>query len=168
MGNNGLLQLEIGESVVYQNERYFIRQVNSINTVVLIYAETGAIKEVSISEVSVSKFEEPKKTDDLQRISDDSWNQAMERFDIVQPLLVAGRTRKMVEARAKEFGISTNTLYGWIKRFQETGKVTDLLREDRTDKGEPRLAPEIKEIVETAIQNEYKTQQKKSVAKVCR
>ncbi|CAN8139514.1 transposase [uncultured Thiomicrorhabdus sp.] len=168
MSNNGLLRLEVGESVVYENQGYFIRQLNNLNSVVLIHSETSEIKEVPISEISVAKFDQSKKTDDLQKISDTFWNKAMKRFEIIQPLLASGRTRQMVAERAKEVGVSTNTLYGWIKRYQETGKVTDLIPEKRADKGEARLSVEVEDIVKSVIKTEYKTQQKKSVAKVCR
>ncbi|WP_319557976.1 Mu transposase C-terminal domain-containing protein [Thiomicrorhabdus sp.] len=168
MSNNGLLRLEVGESVVYENEGYFIRQLNNLNSVVLIHSETNEIREVPMSEISVAKFDESKKTDDLQKISDSLWNKAMKRFEIIQPLLASGRTRQMVTERAKQAGVSTNTLYGWIKRYQETGKVTDLIPEKRADKGEARLSVEVEEIVKSVIKTEYKTQQKKSVAKVCR
>lgn len=77
MSNNELLRLEVGESVVYENEGYFIRQLNNLNSVELIHSETNEIREVPISEISVAKFDESKKTDDLQKISDTLWNKAM-------------------------------------------------------------------------------------------
>lgn len=168
MAESGLLKLEPGESVSYQGEEYFISRVTDLTHVLLIHPKTKNLKEVPVAEISGVDFFEAKPTSDLELISEDKWSEAIQRYNIIKPLLIAGRTRAMVASRADESGYSTNTLYGWIRKYEETGKVTELLPAERADKGESKLSAKLQELVTNVIKTEYKTKQKKSVTKVYR
>jgi len=163
-----MLKLSPGESVSYEGEEYFIKQVTGLTHLVLIHPDTKVLKEVAISEISGVNDFEVNPTSDLALIPDAKWNEAIKRFEIIKPLLVNGRTRPMVEARANEYGFSTNSLYGWIRRYETTGKVTELLTDERADKGESKLSQQLQDLIKDVIKTEYKTRQKKSITKVHR
>jgi len=166
MAQKGLLKLELGESVMFEGTEYFISQISDLTHAILIHPKTRDLKEVPISEIS--GVSEAKPTSDLELISSEKWDEAILRYDIIKPLLIKKRTRVLVEERAKEYGRSPTTLYQWIKRYEESGKVTELIRASRADKGEVRLSDEISELLNSVIKTEYKTRQKKSITKVHR
>jgi len=166
MSQTGLLKLEVGESVIFEGTEYFISQISDLTHAILIHPQTKQLKEVSIAEIS--GVSEAKPTSDLELIPDDKWDEAIFRYEIIKPLLIKGRTRALVTDRAKKYSRSPTTLYEWIKRYEESGKVTELLRSDRSDKGEVRLSDEISDLLKSVIKTEYKTQQKKSITQVHR
>lgn len=168
MSDYGKLKLEPGESVSYDSEEYYIRQVDDLTHVVLIHPETKALKEVPIAEIDGINFTESRPTPDLEVISDEKWNKAIDRFQIIKPLLVNGRTRALVANQAAKHGFSTNTLYDWIRKYEKTGRVTDLVSSQRSDKGSMKLGSELQDMIEDIIKMEYKTEQKKSITKVYR
>ncbi|MBD3821451.1 MAG: DDE-type integrase/transposase/recombinase [Thiotrichales bacterium] len=168
MADAGMLKLTPGESVTYEGEEYFIKQVADLTHIVLIHPTTKKLKEVAISDLGIVNSGDAKKTPDLALIADAKWDEAIKRFNIIKPLLVNGRTRAMVTARANEYGFSTNSLYGWIRKYETTGKVTDLLTDQRADKGESKLTQELQDLINDVIKTEYKTKQKKSLTKVHR
>lgn len=168
MVHNGSLRLDVGEKVVYEGEEYFIRQVNDLNNAVLIHPKTKVMKQALISDIEGCTQQELKPVSDLKLIPDHLWDEAMKRFEIIKPLLVKGRTREMVSQRAAEYECSVTTVYNWIKRYESNGKVTDLLRAKRSDKDKTTLNKDVAELVKRIVNTEYKTAQKKSIAKVCR
>ncbi|MEA1987840.1 MAG: hypothetical protein U9N57_01365 [Pseudomonadota bacterium] len=107
MAQTGLLKLELGESVIFEDTEYFISQISDLTHAILIHPKTRDLKEVPISEIS--GVSEAKPTSDLELISSEKWDEAILRYDIIKPLLIKKRTRALVEERAKEYGRSPTT-----------------------------------------------------------
>lgn len=162
-----MLKLELGTLVEYQGEEYFIHQILDLSHLSLIHTKTQKLETVLISQVT-GVDDNANLIPDLHAIPELKWQLALKRFEIIKPLLVKGRTRQIVSNRAQEFNLSTNTLYGWISRYEKFKKVTDLLRETRSDKGEKKTDQNLEKLINDVIRTEYLSKQKKSKAKVCR
>ena len=64
--------------------------------------------------------------------------------------------------------VKAATLYRWIKRFEETGLVSSLLRQERADKGDKKLPKEVDELINAQIEKEYLRKERPSVLKLFR
>lgn len=167
MARKGSFNFEIGNQVRYQGQEYLIHQLLGLREVVLLAPDTGHYISADISDLEPLVLNSQINTPDLEDIPLEEWKAAMARFKVIEPLLVEGRTRQMVEEAAKANGVSTNTIYGWLRKYQANGKVTDLVRAKRNDTGILRTMPEVEAIIEETIQKEYLSAQKKSAQKVC-
>ncbi len=167
MAKKGSINLKLGSLVGYKGDEFLIHQINDLNEVLLFNTESGRYLTADIYELEAKANATPGSEPDLQDIPEHQWQTAMSRFKIIEPLMIKGRTRKMVEEAAIANGVSTNTLYGWIRKYEANGKITDLLRSRRTDKGKPRLAPKVEDIIHQVIKTDYLTTQKKSAQKIC-
>lgn len=98
---------------------------------------------------------------------DRDWTEAVERHKLIHPLLVNGRkSLDEVQAAAASSGRSVSTIYRWIKRFEETGLVSSLLRTARNDKGQLRLDQELEDVIEKWIQKSYLALERPTVKKL--
>jgi putative transposase len=96
-----------------------------------------------------------------------SWNKGVTRLELIRPLLEnPGRTMNDVELVARSAGKSSATIYRWLSRFEKSGLVTSLIRTPRSDRGGSRLEKEVEDVVQRVIQEEFLTDQRKSVLKV--
>lgn len=88
-----------------------------------------------------------------ESISDEHWQIALERLEIIKPLLRPTRTKKEVRERAREYGLHESTLYDWIGRYEATGLTSSLAPGYtlRGGKGKSRLDPNVQAIVERHI-----------------
>lgn len=95
------------------------------------------------------------------------WNKALERYEIIRPLLEnPQRETGDIRQIAKAAGKSLPTVYRWLKRFEETGLVSTLLRPERSDKGNSRLNEEVSDIISTQIGTHFLKKERPSVAEV--
>lgn len=72
------------------------------------------------------------------------------------------RTRPEVELVAKSHKVGTNTLYRWIRAYEDTGLLTSLFPQVRSDRGERKLTEEAEAIIKEIVEDEYLSGQKKS------
>lgn len=164
---NQKFKLEVGQLVTYQSLRCVIEKIINIDTLLLTELDTKLSYTVTPHEIT--PIIQHKRNKDLVQVKDDEWQKIQFRFEIIQPLLeIKGRSRALVQERADLFGLSTNTLYRWIRNYEATGIITALARKNRIDAGVNKLTPEIEEIINEVIKQEYlNTQiQRKSIRKV--
>jgi len=103
---------------------------------------------------------------DLSTIEDDEWEELLERYNLLRPLLNnPDRTLASVKEVAKELLVSHATVYRWIKRLEEFGTITRLRRRSRNDKGRKRVNPEVEAIITRVIEEEFLTTLKRSPTK---
>jgi len=156
-------------TLVYQGAKeYVVKHVLDLTSLLAKDMETGEVKRLEISAVTAVPTGAVKQTHpDLDAIPDERWEVAQSRFEIIRPLLAdPQRTRSKVQARAEEFGKHVNTVYGWIRLYEECGTLTVLMPQERSDKGQTKVDPDIEEIIKKAINEEYLTRQQKRPAKV--
>lgn len=160
--------LQPGSFIYHRDKEYIVRHILDLSSLLAKNVETGEVKRLEINEISVAPINDNRQTHpDLESIPDERWEIAQTRFDIIRPLLSdPQRTRAKVQARAVEFGKHTNSLYAWIKLYEECGTLTVLMPQERSDKGQIRVDSAIEQIIQKAIDEEYLTRQQKSPVKV--
>ena len=164
-----MLQLQPGTAVVYQNRLHRITHVLDLDEVLLADEETNQVSHAKVSALeAVVGNTQIANRPDLVLVLDKDWEEAKRRYEIIRPLLdKADRSRQDVAERGKAYGHHTNTLYDWIRRYEDSHLLTALLPRIRSDKGTTKLTPEIETIIETVVESEYLTKQRKSQQKVC-
>ena len=93
---------------------------------------------------------------DLSAISDEYWERALEKYEMIKPLLnYEQHCPASVKERAKEVGVSERSLYRWIQAYNSLGSITGLVNRKRGwAEGNSRLSKEQDELV-TAVINEF-------------
>lgn len=164
-----LLQLQIGAAVLYRNRPHRIKHILDLNEVLVVDDETQEVSHAKIGELAATFISiEREAKPDLVAVHDAAWDEATKRFEIIRPLLnTPSRTRQDVIARAKQYQRHENTLYSWIRNYEATGLITSLLPRTRSDKGTKKLTPEIETIIQSVVDSEFLTKQRKSQQKVC-
>ena len=97
------------------------------------------------------------------RLSDKLWAEAQRRAQIIGPL-ARKNTVSVVDAgeAAQKLGLSERTIYNLVQRWHTSGGAIPALvtKNQRTDKGKNRLAPNIDRLISQAIKDSYFSRQK--------
>jgi putative transposase len=155
-------------AVRHRGKDYVILHVLDLYSVLARDAETGATERLAIRDL-----QPPAETNavavrpdlSLVGISDDNWNEANRRFEIIRPLLAGSdRTREDVEDAAAAAGVHWTTLYRWINLYLPTGRVSSLIPV-RSDggRGKGRLPDAVEQVITDTIEKYYLTALKPSV-----
>lgn len=167
MSQSKSLQLTPGSEVVYQNKSYRINLVVDLNQVVLLDPISNETVTAPVSELT-APLSIQKAKPDLELIEDKAWQTAQKRFEIIKPLIgKQSRTRAEVTELARVNDVSTNTVYGWLKLYEDSQLLTSLIPKVRKDKGGSKLTSAQEEIIREVIEAEYLSKQKKTKKKVC-
>lgn len=160
--------VEVGKMVRRDANVYRIVQLLDFQSVIGVEVETGKSASLRISEL---KHVEQEKIDglyanyDISTISSDEWAIAQKRFSAIKPLL--GGTinpKSSVEARAKEVGVDTSTLYRWLDIYQSWSEVLALVPRKRGWKsGSSRLTVQAEKLADDVIDQHYLTIQRNSI-----
>lgn len=157
-----------GELVLLDNRKGIVLEVLDFETVSVREYETGQIRKIKTSDLKPYPVE-PVDAPHLEGVPEDKLQVARERYEYIKPLLfIHQRTRAMVAAQADTVGVHPNTLYKWIRRYEDSRFLTALVPGRRKDKGTKKLSEDVEKIIREVIESDYLTRQKKSPAKVCR
>lgn len=163
-----LISFDVGSLVSVDDKPYRIIEHVSIDVVRGTNLETGTTRELSVTSLQ-SIDSKPTINIDIQSITDKDWKTAMEKYDSIKPLLKERVSRKEVDERASELGISFMTLYRWIKQFKIAGSFEGLLPQKKgCSTGTRRLTKEVEKIIDDAIREIYLTPQRESIKNVVR
>ena len=145
-----------GQLVFWRNQSAIVHELKSLTEAVIRTVEGNNTEVVRVSDLSPSPGQpEATKTSHITA-NDDDWNKAIERYDIIRPIIESpNRTVSDIESAARKAGKSIPTIYRWISRFEETGLVSSLLRPPRSDKGGTRIDPEQEAIINRNIESYY-------------
>lgn len=110
----------------------------------------------------------------LESISDKDWEIAQKRFSIIEPIIQADRSGRIIQNRtnwiqeiAKTNGVGKATIYRWLIDYNSTGLVSSLIPLERNGgKGESRMSSNAEMIINDCIRELYLNSQNKSAAKV--
>lgn len=165
----GMLTLLQGGSVYHKGRHYFVTHILDLESILGRDADTEEVKRLPIAElVGEPPSNIVPKRPCLTQIPDADWQEAQARFEIIRPLVNhPERTRAMVTGRAAEFNVHTNTIYSWLRLYEESGALTSLMPKRRSDLGTTKLSAEVEAVIKSAIEDEYLTRQQKSITKVC-
>lgn len=159
-----------GKLVYWNEQAVLVLELKGFSEAIVRSVETGSTDIVRVSDLKLKSAESDQKTHSNHLIAKDKeWELALDRFDIIKPLLdKPTRTENDVRLIAQKHGKGITTIYRWLKRFEETGLVSSLLRQVRADKGDNKLGDEVEELISTQIEKEYLRKERPSVLKLYR
>ncbi len=159
-----------GEKVVHNNIGYVITKIKDERNVVAIRCGTKTHSTLPLLELrSIDTLDDASQqieAEGMPDATDKEWAKAEHRRSLIEPLLATSRrTRAMVNDAAKKAGVTTATIYNWIRRYNDAGLLSSLLDEAREGgRGQGRLNPETESIVDATIRSLY-LEKRKSVKK---
>ena len=106
---------------------------------------------------------------DLISVPEEEWQAVVRQFEILKPLLKLSRTQRTltrVQKAADALGRHPATIYRWIEKYRSAGRVSALLRKERSDRGKSHLSETINSIIDTAINRIYLTAERPNAAAV--
>lgn len=161
------IDISVGAYVCRADTVYKIAQIIDFNTIIGVAVETGRSVSLAVTELRAIEGDSPEPSADLAEIADADWQEAERRMAIIRPLVdqpVFGRSE--VEARAKESGVDTATIYRWLRRYRGTGSPLGLIPQKRGWKsGKTRIPAFAEAVVDEAIRDFYLTPQRPSAQK---
>ena len=159
-----------GKLAYWKNNAVVILELKGFTEAIIRVVETGNTEIARISDLSLKMGINSNINPHGHLLAKDKeWDLALERFEIIKPLLnMPNRTENDVRIIAVEHGKSITTIYRWFKCFEETGLVSSLLRQVRTDKGDNRLSKEVNELIDIQIEKEFLKKERPSVLKLYR
>jgi putative transposase len=120
-------------AVVAEGRRYQIEKGVNLESVIARDLETGDLQRLLLTHLLPAP---PLTTDQdittaspaLQQIPEADWQRAHACFAVIRPLLEQGDySRREVEARARDTGYGTATLYRWLAQYQRSGYLSALI-----------------------------------------
>lgn len=159
----GKLNLSIGSKVFCGGEEVTIKKYIDLNSV-FVEDNYSNVRIVSIADLTTHKNDDEIRTvsQHLIEFTDEQWNKAKERLEIIKPLLKKSRTREDVEKVASEKNLHIATLYRWINLYEGSELLSVLVPRysSRGGKGKVRIKEESELIVNKVIEELYLDKQK--------
>ncbi|MDO3388114.1 DDE-type integrase/transposase/recombinase [Gilvimarinus sp. SDUM040013] len=157
-------------SLAYLNgDSVVVLELKGFSEAIVRSVETDETSIARISDLrSKHSLEHIEKSDNRHLVSQDAdWQSAVERFEIISPLLdMHTRTAEDVRKLAKENGKGITTIYRWIRAYEKTGLVSSLLRKERSDKGALKIDAEVEEVIIAKIEQIFLVPERPSVLKL--
>jgi putative transposase len=100
---------------------------------------------------------------DLVSVPEEEWQAAVERFEILKPLITMDRAKRTltdIKRAARVLGRHPVTVYRWIENYKRCERLSVFLRKRRSDRGTSRLSSNVETIIDTAIKSVYLTAEK--------
>ena len=158
-----------GKLVYWDNKAAIVLELKGFSEAIIRIVESGVTEIVRASNLSLRISTPDSEQGKHLLAKDKEWEVALSRFETIKPLLEKStRTESDVERVAFECGKGVTTIYRWLKQFEETGLVSSLLRQQRTDKGHHKLNAEVEELIATQITKIYLQKERPSVLKLYR
>lgn len=162
--------IEEGSVVFVGNDEYIVAQVTDIDEVIGENVRNGKLHTLPLSELRLTaEVDEEEKPRNLDALSDQDWSIAHERYEIIRPLInKPNRKTEQVDKLANEYGYHRNTIYSWLRCYEQEGLVTALAPKQRSDKGTTKVDNRVEHLISETIEEEYLTNQRKSVSSLIR
>jgi putative transposase len=106
---------------------------------------------------------------DLVSVPEEEWQAAVERFEILKPLITMDRAKRTltdIKRAARVLGRHPVTVYRWIENYKRCERLSVFLRKRRSDRGTSRLSSNVEKIIDTAIKSVYLTAEKPTMTAV--
>nr|WP_315155672.1 Mu transposase C-terminal domain-containing protein [uncultured Flavobacterium sp.] len=163
-----IIHLTKGEKVIYNDAEVVITRLNTVETVTIEEVSSGINHLVHVRDLKPI-FKRKDKLDDINILSDQKWELAQRRFEIIKPLLESTRNLELVKKISNESKISVATLYRWIKLYKDYGTISAILGKPKTGgKGDSRLDTEQEEIIKKYLKSTYLNNSRTSKNKTIR
>ena len=165
------LKLLPGSTVRWRGRRYLIVDYESLDAIIARQPGKRRLERIPVNEAApdhashiVSAW-----TPDLASVPEEAWQKAVKRFKILKPLLNMGnseRTFAHIKKAACALGKHPATIYRWIESYNCSGRLSELLRKNRADRGKSRLSSNVDTIIEDAIKKIYLTAEQPHISAV--
>jgi putative transposase len=153
-----------GQLVFWKKESAVVHELKGLSEAVIRTVEGKTTEIVRISDLATSLPSVLSTNSSHLNANDVEWNEAVSRYEIIKPILESSsRSVVEVEKAAQEANKSVPTIYRWLKKFDETGLVSSLLRPGRSDKGSSRIDPEQEAVISKHIESFYLKKERPSV-----
>ncbi|MDE2151688.1 MAG: DDE-type integrase/transposase/recombinase [Betaproteobacteria bacterium] len=167
------IALKKGSRIVQGDREYTILNVVSLRQVIAREHASGEKVILDIADIDApyrgnDAATAPLPEIDIGSVSEDDWEKAQMRLDLIRPILEgkAGRDRESAAQIAKSAGIGTTTLYRWLNLYRDNGVLSALLPTHPSGgKGRSRLREEVRLIAAQVIDKKFLSLQKLSIAK---
>lgn len=159
-----------GVLVIWNESKYYLLDFVGLHKVILRNQVTKESEVAPVNELKVLSENESPIRQDLPLVLDGDWQKAWDKYLLIQPLLDLEkneRTLEQVEEVAKKAKKNVATIYRWLNKLEETGRVSTLLRKPRNDIKKSRLESRTQELVDDAIAKFYMTNQRRSISETC-
>jgi putative transposase len=162
------LSLQPGSPVLYQGKPYQIRQLTgNLKTVLLEDVISGQLLKAPIAHLAPPAPDtDPSivRVMPLELVTDEQWLAAQRRLAIIQPLLTQKGDGQLLQAVAQQHGIGQATVYRWVRRYEATGQLSQLIpSRSNGGQGKSRLTPEVEVLLRAAVEEVYLTEQRHSI-----
>ncbi|MDO9268861.1 MAG: Mu transposase C-terminal domain-containing protein [Methylobacter sp.] len=158
-----------GQLVYWRNQAAIVLELKGFSDAILRTVDDSKTEIARVTDLSLAPISSEAPTAQHLLPKDKEWDKAVERYELIRPLLESqNREMQDITRIAEAAGKNVATVYRWLNRFEETGLVSSLLRPPRSDKGGQRLSNEIEEVIKLQIQNYYLKQERPSVLKLHR
>ncbi len=167
--NRDRIVVDVGILVQHEDAVFKIIQILDFETVIGAHVETGRSAALRIAELRPLVTQERGRLiePDQSEIGDEDWQIAQQRFGAIEPLVDKDLVgRDVVEARAREVGVNTATLYRWLKRYRGYGTLSALIPQKRGWRtGNQRLPVFAQEVINEVVRDFYLTKQRATAQK---
>lgn len=152
-----------GQLVYWRDSASIVVELKGLMEAVIRRIEDSSIEVVRCADLKPSPEVGP--TRDSSHLTQDraAWDETLERFAIIKPLLQGRRSVEDVKNAAERSGKSVPTIYRWLKRYEKTNLVSSLSKSARFDKGQGRLPKEVQDIIDEQIETYYLKKERRSV-----
>jgi len=170
--------IALGQDVQVAGVAYTLVRYIDLYSVLAVRGDTGERVRLAVADLLEAKGLPDEANDDrdskdssgFERLTESQWQSAQERAALVAPLLASPpASRAQAELIAAGAGVHVATLYRWANRLRATGQLADLAPSPSNGgRGKLRINKLSEDIVAQAIEEQYLTKQRKSVAVLMR
>lgn len=160
----GIVSIFVGATMAVDEQiACIVTAFESPQKVVVREIVSGAERTVEITQLGAWPPAPKRPRADLTCISEKLVEQARDRYLAVEALIDKYHCcAEDVEAAARRAGVSTSTIYRWLKELRNGRVMSSLIRKSRSDKGQSRLTDQVEAILASVIAEYWMTPQKRS------
>ncbi|SBW84038.1 transposase [Pseudomonas veronii 1YdBTEX2] len=155
-----------GQLVYWKDSASIVLELKGLTEAVIRKNDDASVEVVRCADLRTSPKVESTTGSSHLTLDHDDWNETLERYSVIKPLLNGRRSMEDIKKAAERSGKSVPTIYRWIKKYEKTGLVSSLSRSIRIDKGEERLSEDVHKIVKQLIDEYYLKTERRSVPKL--
>lgn len=172
MGSQGCVAIEPGVQVGLGGRLHRVVRLLDLETVLVAEEATGRLTTAKLRDLDLSSPGAPDtnpsaEAADLATLSNRVWAVAIRRYDSIRPFVEGELVgREAVHEAAVAAGVTTSTLYRWMRRFERTGRVDSLVpTRPGARAGQNRLRRDVDAIIRGTIEEYFLTDQRPSIAR---
>ena len=162
------LEIKPGAIVTYLAEKYMVQHLIDLQVVLLKHLERPAVYiRAEISHLSVLDMKSQVNFPIVDNISDEQWEEAQKRYNIIEPVINASVDRStLINYIAAENKIHRATLYRWLEKFEKAGTISALAPLQKgMVKGTSKLSEAQDVLINAYLEGSYLTRKRISIKK---